>query len=151
LTYLVVSEGTNMVWGVCALVLLVALVGVAGWRRVPAGCVATLQRRGRYRQAVAPGWHWLVPGFERLGPPVPLIGHRLDVRTTAARAALHFQILEPERVGAGLDGVDDWVGAQAREALRATPDAADDALKHELNRRVAAHGVRVVRCSRGMA
>ena len=137
-----------MVWGVCALVLLVALVGVAGWRRVPAGCVATLQRRGRYRQAVAPGWHWLVPGFERLGPPVPLIGHQLDVRTTAAQAALHFQILEPGRAGAALDSVDAWVGAQAREAMRSLPDAAPEALKLELHRRVEPHGLRVVRCSR---
>jgi hypothetical protein len=92
-----------------------------------------------------------VPGVERLGRPVPLIGHCLDVRTTAAQAALHFQILDPDRFGAGLDGVDDWVDAQAREALREAPDAAPEALKTELNRRVAAHGVRVVRCSRSLA
>ena len=136
-----------MVWlGIVAL--LVAAFGAVGWRRVPAGCVASLNRGGRYRRPLDPGWHWLVPGVERLGPPVALIGHRLDVRTTAAHAALHFQILEPERVGAGLDGVDDWVGAQAREALRATPDAPPEVLKLELNRRVEAHGLRVVRCSR---
>jgi regulator of protease activity HflC (stomatin/prohibitin superfamily) len=148
LGYLVVSEGLAMNWGVGLVGLLVAVAAATGWRRVPAGCVATLQRRGRYRQALDPGWHWLVPGVERLGPAVPLIGHQLDVRTTAAQAALHFQILEPGRAGAALDSVDDWVGAQAREALRNQPDAAPEALKHELNRRIAPHGLRVVRCTR---
>jgi hypothetical protein len=128
--------------------LLVAAFAAAGWRRVPAGCVATLQHRGRYRRPLDPGWHWLVPGLESLGAPVPLIGHRLDVRTTASRAALHFQILEPERAGATLDRVDAWMGDQARETLRHLPDAAPDLLKTELNRRIAGHGLRVVRCSR---
>jgi regulator of protease activity HflC (stomatin/prohibitin superfamily) len=128
--------------------LLVAAIVAAGWRRVPAGCVATLQRAGRYRRPLDPGWHWVVPGFESLGAPVPLIGHRLDVCTTAARAALHFQILEPERAGATLDQVDAWMGAQARDTLRSLPDAAPELIKTELNRRVAGHGLRVVRCSR---
>ena len=136
-----------MVWWGIALLGVAAIVA-AGWRRVPDGCVATLSRGGQYRRPLSPGWHWLVPGVERLGAPVPLIGHQLAVRTTAAHAALHFQILEPERAGATLDGVDDWVGAQAREALRSLPDAGSEMLKQELNRRVADHGVRVVRCAR---
>jgi regulator of protease activity HflC (stomatin/prohibitin superfamily) len=119
----------------------------AGWRRVPPGCVATLHRGGRYRQALGEGWHWLLPFVERLHAPVPLIGHALAVRTTSAQAALHFQILEPDRAGAALDQVDDLVGAQARDAMRQRPDDAPDALKSELNRRVAALGLRVVRCS----
>ena len=136
-----------MTWSGIAQLLAVAFAAT-GWRRVPAGCVATLQRRGRYRRPLDPGWHWLVPWIESLGRPVPLIGHRLDVRTTAAHAALHFQILEPERAGATLDDVDDWMGAQARDAMRHLPDAAPDTLKTELNRRIAGHGLRVVRCSR---
>ena len=139
-----------MFWWGTALLLVVAL-GAAGWRRVPDGCVATLQRRGRYRRPLDPGWHWLVPGIERLGRPVPLIGHQLAIRTTAAHAALHFQILEPARAGATLDQVDDWVGAQARDALRSDPGAAPEALKLELNRRLCEHGLRVVRCSRASA
>ena len=134
--------------GLGIVLLLVAVFAAAGWRRVPAGCVATLQRGGRYRRPLDPGWHWVVPGFESLGSPVPLIGHRLDVRTTASQAALHFQILEPERAGATLDQVDAWMGAQARDTLRCLPDAAPDLIKTELNRRVAGHGLRVVRCSR---
>jgi regulator of protease activity HflC (stomatin/prohibitin superfamily) len=136
-----------MIWSGLAQ-LLGAAFAATGWRRVPAGCVATLQRRGCYRRPLDPGWHWLVPWIESLGRPVPLIGHRLDVRTTAAHAALHFQILEPERAGATLDDVDDWMGAQARDAMRHLPDAAPDTLKTELNRRIAGHGLRVVRCSR---
>ena len=34
------------------------------------------------------------------------------------------------------------------EALRSLPDAGPEMLKQELNRRVADHGVRVVRCAR---
>jgi regulator of protease activity HflC (stomatin/prohibitin superfamily) len=146
-TYLVVPEGQAMIWWGIAVLLVVAL-GAAGWRRVPDGCVATLQRRGHYRRPLSPGWHWLVPGLERLGRPVPLIGHQLAVHTTAAHAALHFQILEPARAGADLDRVDAWVDAQAREAMRSLPDAAPDVLKLELNRRLGEHGLRVVRCSR---
>lgn len=128
--------------------LLVAAFAAVGWRRVPPGCVATLQRAGRYRRTLDPGLHWVLPGIDRLGPNVPLIGHHLAVRTTAAHAALHFQILEPARAGAHLDQVDAWMGAQVREALRQMPDAAPELLKSELNRTVAAHGLRVVRCSR---
>ena len=135
-----------MIWSGLAQ-LLGAAFAATGWRHVPAGCVATLQRHGRYRRPLDQGWHWLVPWVESLGRPVPLIGHRLDVRTTAAHAALHFQILEPERAGATLDAVDDWMGAQARDAMHHLPDAAPDILKTELNRRIAGHGLRVVRCS----
>jgi regulator of protease activity HflC (stomatin/prohibitin superfamily) len=136
--------GMNAWW--LSLLPLAAFVA-AGWRRVPAGCVATLYRRGRYRQALEAGWHWRVPLVERVGIPVPLIGHSLAVHTTAAHAALHFQILEPGRAGAALDTVDDMVHAQAREALRQRPDDPPEALKSELNRRVGALGLRVVRCS----
>jgi regulator of protease activity HflC (stomatin/prohibitin superfamily) len=136
-----------MVWLGIALGLVAAFVA-AGWRRVPPGCVATLQRAGRYRRTLDPGQHWIIPVLDTVGPNVPLIGHHLAVRTTAAHAALHFQILEPQRAGATLDSVDAWMGAQARETLRRLPDAAPDLLKSELNRAVAEHGLRVVRCSR---
>ena len=132
-------------WWLCLLPSLAFVA--AGWRRVPPGCAATLRRGGRYRDALGPGWHWLLPGVERLGTPIPLIGHQLAVRTTRAQAALHFQILEPGRAGAALDQVDDLVDAQARDALRSFPDAAPEAIKTELNRRVASLGLRVVRCS----
>ena len=49
-----------------ALLPLLAL-GLAGLRRVPAHEVHVLLRHGRYRRALPPGLHWVVPGLDRIG------------------------------------------------------------------------------------
>lgn len=125
--------------------LLVALA--AGLRRVPTQRGLTVRRLGRYRRTLGPGWHWTVPGLERAGLAVNLIGHHLHVRGTGSNeeAELYYQIMEPEKAGETLDQVDAWVTAQTREALVTgnTPDQ----LKSELNRRVGRLGLRVIRCS----
>ena len=68
-----------------------------------------------------------------------------------AHADLYYQILDPSRAGPALDRVDQLVRQQTRDALDALPpDVAHppaDALKAELNRRIAGHGLRVIRCS----
>ena len=128
--------------------LILLLVAVAaGLRRVPAQRAATLRRRGRYRRTLGPGWHWTVPGLERTGLEVDMIGHHLHVRGSRLNeeAELYYQIVEPDKVGETLDAVDDWVTAQTREALVA-PSSAEQ-LKAELNRRMSRLGLRVIRCS----
>lgn len=127
--------------------LALALAG-AGLRRVPAQRSLTVRRFGRYRRTLGPGWHWLVPGLERSGPGVDLIGHHLSIQTGSAlgQAELYYQIIEPEKAGATLDSVDDWVADQAREALHG-PLQTTEQFKHELNRRVSQLGLRVIRCS----
>lgn len=136
---------------VLTLLLAALLLGAAGLRRVPVASVVTVHRFGRYRRALGPGWRWVLPGVDRLGPPVSLIGHHLAIPAQAGTAAdLYFQILDPARAGAALDDVDAMVSAQARDALAALPAAAPgpaEALRSELNRRVARLGLRVVRCS----
>jgi regulator of protease activity HflC (stomatin/prohibitin superfamily) len=119
----------------------------AGLRRVPSQRVLTVRRLGRYRRTLGPGWHWIVPGLERLGGGVDLIGHHLHVRGGGEQEAeLYYQIMDPAKAGETLDQVDAWVADQAREALVQTASTPDQ-LKSELNRRVARLGLRVVRCS----
>lgn len=127
--------------------LLLALA-VGGLRRVPAQRSLTVRRFGRYRRTLGPGWHWLVPVLDRSGAGVDLIGHRVRIQAAGGQgpAELYYQILEPEKAGATLDTVDDWVAGQAREALGGALQSPEQ-FKHELNRRVARLGLRVIRCS----
>ena len=133
---------------------LATLARLTGLRRVDDDSGVTVHRFGRYLRTLGPGWHWTLPLADRLGPPVRLIGHHLDVPTDGpdgAHADLYYQILDPSRAGPALDRVDQLVRQQTRDALDALPsDVAhppSDALKAELNRRIAGHGLRVIRCS----
>ena len=126
---------------------LVALF-LTGVRRVPAQRAATLRRMGRYRRTLGEGWHWALPGIDRAGPQVALIGHHLHVRHTgsAEEAELHFQITEPEKAGETLERVHAWLAEQTRETLSQADHSAEQ-LKGELNRRIGHLGLRIVRCS----
>lgn len=122
-------------------------IAAAGLRRVPAQNVRPVRRLGRYQRTLGPGWHWVMPGLEWTGRDVDLIGHHLHVDgESAGSTELYYQIVEPEKAGATLEAVDDFVAGQAREALQA-PNQSPDQLKQELNRRVGGLGLRVIRCS----
>ena len=119
----------------------------AGLRRVPAQNARPVRRFGRYQRTLGPGWHWVVPGLEWTGRDVDLFGHHLRVEgSETAQAELYYQIVDPEKAGATLEAVDEFVAGQAREALRAGGPSADQ-LKLELNRRLGRLGLRVIRCS----
>jgi regulator of protease activity HflC (stomatin/prohibitin superfamily) len=130
-----------------------ALGRVTGLHYVDDNSGVTVHRFGRYVRTLGPGWHWILPAVDRLGRPVRLIGHHVDVPADGAHADLYYQILDPARAGAALDRVDALVEAQARDAIAAMPlrpepgRSLSELLKTELNRRVAAHGLRVIRCS----
>ena len=135
---------------------LATLARLTGLRRVDDNSGVTVHRFGRYLRTLGPGWHWTLPLADRVGHPVRLIGHHLDVPTddtAGVHADLYYQILDPARAGPALDRVDQLVRQQARDALDALPRPADpapqpaEALKAELNRRIAGHGLRVIRCS----
>ncbi|HBK54905.1 MAG TPA: hypothetical protein DDZ76_01250 [Xanthomonadales bacterium] len=149
---------------ILCVLLLAVLVGIVltGLRRVPEDRVVTVRRRGRYLRTLTPGLHWLVPGLDRIGSEVSLIGHHLSLParplgSATAHTDLYFQILEPLRIGEALERVDDLVQRQASQALDAFAAdpvplasglaAAAEALKAELNRRTALQGLRVIRCS----
>lgn len=129
-----------------------SLAWLTGFRRVPDNCVVTVHRFGRFVRALGAGWRWTLPGLDKLGTPVCLIGHHLDVPdATGAHAELYYQILDPAQAGEALDRVDALVTDQVRDALASLqPDTAPglaDALKSELNRRVSRMGLRVIRCA----
>lgn len=123
-------------------------IAAAGLRRVPAQNARSVHRFGRYRRIIGPGWHWILPLVERTGRAVDLIGHRIQVDSDSQsrRAVLYYQVMEPEKAGATLEDMDDFVAGQAREAL-GQPGQGPDQLKQELNKRVGRLGLRVIRCS----
>ena len=122
-------------------------LAAAGLRRVPAQNARPVRRFGRYQRTLGPGWHWVVPGLEWTGRDVDLIGHHLHVDGgDATSAELYYQIVEPEKAGATLEAVDEFVAGQAREALQSAAQTPDQ-LKQELNRRIGRLGLRVIRCS----
>lgn len=131
-----------------------ALLALAGLRRVPEGQVCTLHRFGRFRRALAPGWHLTLPGVDRLVHRVPLIGHHVELSApdAAGRAEVFFQILDPARMGVELEEVDRVVERALQERLPEVRREAADApalalrLKDELNARLGGRGVHVTRC-----
>ena len=128
--------------------LLVPAMVLVGLRHVSNHRVLTLSRFGHFRRTLGPGWHWVIPGIERLGPEVGLIGHHLYVPATASggEVELYYQILEPEKAGEQLNEIDAWVIAQTRDVLRQA-SACGEQVKAELNRRIGRLGLRVIRCS----
>ena len=129
------------------------LARLTGLTRVDDDCGVTVHRFGRFNRAIGPGWHWTLPGIERLGRPVRLTGHHLDVPAGDTHADLYYQILDPARAGPTLERLDQLVHEHAQDALAGLPCPPDsaptvaDVLKAELNRRVESHGLRVIRCS----
>ena len=127
---------------------LASLAWLTGFRRVPDNCVVTVHRFGRFVRALGAGWRWTVPGLDRLGQPVCLIGHHLDIPAEeGAHAELYYQILDPAQAGADLDRVDALVTDQARDVLATLPTPAVEQFKAEINRRIGGLGLRVIRAA----
>lgn len=136
----------NAILLLCLFALLSVLV--SGVRRVPAQRASTLRRLGRYRRTLGAGWHWTLPGIDRTGPEVPLIGNHLHVRHTGSgeEAELHYQITDPAMAGDALERTDAWLASNTRETL-SQADFSAEQLKAELNRRAGHIGLRIVRCA----
>ena len=133
-----------------------AILLLAGMRRVPEDTACTVHRFGRYVRTLTPGLRWTIPFVEHIAHRVRLVGHEVPLTQQAAKAqgAVYYQILEPERAGDALDAVDALVQREAREGLAtlmldvAANDSAALAsqLKADLNQRLATLGLRVTRC-----
>lgn len=140
---------------IATLLLLTGLI-LGGLRYVPEDTAVTVRRFGRRLRVLTPGLRYTVPMFDRVTQRVRLIGHHVGVTRddeAATRAEVYYQILEPRRTGSALEQIDELVEQHASQALLALPpDAAGDVqhlaaqLKHELNRELAALGLRVTRC-----
>ena len=136
-----------------------AIVLLAGMRRVPEDTACTVHRFGRYARTLTPGLRWTIPFVEHIAHRVRLVGHEVSLSQqpatdATAQGAVYYQILEPQRAGDALDEVDALVQREAREGLATLllGVAANDSvmlasqLKTELNQRLAALGLRVTRC-----
>lgn len=100
-----------------SIVLLCALV-----RRVPAGHVQGLRRRGRPVRMLEPGLHLVLPGLDRMGRRIDLTGQVLQFRDApdGARGVcgkVYWQVLEPERADPVIDQADQLIRHSALEAL----------------------------------
>ncbi len=136
---------------------LVAFLALVSLRRVPQDQAYTVHRFGRYSRSLGPGFHMVIPVVERIGHRVELIGHRVQLHAERGAvqrdAAVFYQILQPERTGACLDAVDDYVKQEAdavfAEVVTGEPDSGIgfvERLQVELNRRLSPQGLRVTRC-----
>lgn len=146
-----------------AALLLPIAMAFAVLRRVPEGQAWTVHRFGRYVRTLQPGVHAVWPAVDRIGRQVQLIGHHIELPARAfgadgGNADLYYQILDPLPTGQGLESVDEMVQHQADDALSSvtaelaqqpagSSSATAEALKTELNRRLARMGLRVIRCA----
>jgi regulator of protease activity HflC (stomatin/prohibitin superfamily) len=166
---LFVLESTiNVLLASAALILLAT--SLAAMRRVPEGQAWTVHRFGRYVRTLQPGTHAVWPVLDRIARHVSLTGHHIELPTHAfgadsATADFYFQILDPMASRGGLEWVDEMVMRQADDALTSVAaqlpqqtgwtrstnpgqaTAIADALKAELNCRLARMGLRIIRCA----
>ena len=140
----------------------VAALAALAFKRVPDGEAWTVHRFGRHLRTLEPGLRLVCPGLERISRHVSLIGHHVEIplrdfAAVDANADLYYQILDPVQAGHALESADATVIREAGDAISALAAqlplhtgwsaAAADALKQEVNRRVASMGLRVIRCA----
>ncbi|MFK2902476.1 hypothetical protein ISP17_00760 [Dyella ginsengisoli] len=139
--------------------LVVALAGFAAsaMRRVPAGQVYSLYRRGKPLRLLQPGTHWVLPGLDRIGHRIDLAGQVLrfeqpQTDSHELRGTVYWQVLEPERADAVIDEAAQLIRRSALDALSVepTPTAADrrdlgTRMKQAINGVLRERGVMVTR------
>jgi len=130
---------------------LLALVSV---RYVPEGHAYTLRRIGGHMRSLGAGVHLVLPFIERVAHKIRLLGNEVEIETAAASGELHgrvyFQIIEPLRADAMIDGIPELLRRRIPELTVNTcnetdPVARDRHLKAELNRDLHDYGVLITR------
>jgi regulator of protease activity HflC (stomatin/prohibitin superfamily) len=122
------------------LLLLSAVLAISTVRRVPAGQVYSLYRRGKLVRVLQSGTHLVLPLLDRVAHKINLAGQTLRFEEPLAeahdvRGTVYWQVLEPERADAVFEQVDQLIRRGAQEALRSEP-AADCADRRDLGVRV---------------
>jgi regulator of protease activity HflC (stomatin/prohibitin superfamily) len=122
------------------LLLLSAVLIISAVRRVPAGQVYSLYRRGKLVRVLQSGTHLVLPLLDRVAHKINLAGQTLRFEEPLAeahdvRGTGYWQVLERERADAGCEQVEQLMRRGAQEALRSEP-AADRADRRDLGVRV---------------
>ncbi|MGA0587885.1 SPFH domain-containing protein [Dyella sp. KRB-257] len=140
-----------------ALLALAAGLVASAMRRVPAGQVYSLYRRGKPLRLLQPGTHWVWPALDRIGHRIDLAGQVLRFEQAQAdshelRGTVYWQVLEPERADAVIDEAAQLIRRSALDALSVepTPTAADrrdlgTRMKQAINGVLRERGVMVTR------
>ncbi|GLQ50446.1 SPFH domain-containing protein [Dyella flava] len=137
------------------IVALPALAAVAV-KRVPAGQVHSLYRRGKPVRLLQPGTHVVVPLVDRVGHRIDLGGRTLRFDVSDAQSlhgTVYWQVLEPERADAVIEQADQLIRRGVLDALHADVAAnQQDArrevaarLKSSLNQHLRERGVMITR------
>ena len=121
------------------LLLLCAVLIISAVRRVPAGQVYSLYRRGKLVRVLQSGTHLVLPLLDRVAHKINLAGQTLRFEEPLAeahdvRGTVYWQVLEPERADAVFEQVDQLIRRGAQEALRSEP-AAERADRRDLGAR----------------
>lgn len=141
-------------WLILSLVIVAVLLASAV-RRVPAGRVYSVYRRGKLVRVLDEGTHLIQPWCDRVRHKIDLGGQMLKLEVPLderreLRGTVYWQVLEPERVDAVIDEVDQLIRHGAQAALRDRTPLADrsDAgahVKQTLNSALRPRGMMVTR------
>jgi regulator of protease activity HflC (stomatin/prohibitin superfamily) len=131
-----------------------AAAAVASVRRIPEGQVLSLRRPGGQVRILGSGTHLVFPLVERVAHRINLAGNRVAFTTAVGdrdcHASVYYQVLDPERAEAVIDGVDAWFRSRGAERL-AEPELPPSLgerrlwLKRALNAEAADRGLMVTR------
>ncbi len=144
------------------LVAATSLVLFFSLKRIPEGQAYTVHRFGRYVRTLESGLHWIVPVIERIAHRVSLTGRALKLEPQTlgesgggglrVRATIWYQVLDPARIDAEFDHLDELVIGESIRALKRIGDgeaiigsSLNAAFKNEANAELASHGVMITR------
>lgn len=135
-----------------------ALLALVSVRYVPEGHAYTLRRIGGHMRSLGAGIHLVLPLIERVAHKIRLLGNEVEIEAHVPNGDLHgrvyFQVIEPLRADAMIDGIAELLRRRIPELTTETcnesdPDARDRHLKAELNRDLNDCGVLVTRVQLG--
>jgi regulator of protease activity HflC (stomatin/prohibitin superfamily) len=69
----------QVAWLPIVLVVAVVIIAAKAWLTVPQGYEYTLERFGRYKKTLEPGFHFITPFFEKVGRRINMMEQVLDV------------------------------------------------------------------------
>ncbi|MGA9342735.1 MAG: hypothetical protein WBV61_10475 [Rhodanobacteraceae bacterium] len=133
----------------------VLVLAAASVRRIPEGSVYSLRRIGGHTRMLGAGLHLVMPLVESVAHKINLAGNTVKFDSSLSsgqpcRGTLYFQVLDPERADAVIDGVNGWLRTRTTDLLRhaAFPDHADERrqwLKQALNAELRDRGLLIAR------